>query len=109
MTEWTEWRPFPDPTNGGYLIAPFGPGCYELRYTDGRLMKPGASRNVAARMSSLLPAPLGTGGRKNATLRETVGANLHRIEYRTIACATRTDAFKLEAEMIAATRYEFPD
>jgi len=25
------WRSFPDPRQGGILVAPFGPGCYELR------------------------------------------------------------------------------
>lgn len=33
MTEsfWQEWRPFPDPTRGDYLFAPFGAGVYWLR------------------------------------------------------------------------------
>jgi hypothetical protein len=25
---WSEWRPFPDPRQGGMLTAPFGAGCY---------------------------------------------------------------------------------
>lgn len=30
---WQEWRPFPDPTYGDYLIASFGAGVYWLRDT----------------------------------------------------------------------------
>jgi len=29
--QWSEWRRFPDPRKLEFLIAPFGPGCYELR------------------------------------------------------------------------------
>ena len=25
--KWTDWKPFPDPTKGDFIIAPFGPGC----------------------------------------------------------------------------------
>jgi hypothetical protein len=32
MNEWSEWHRFPDPRKGELLIAPFGPGCYELRH-----------------------------------------------------------------------------
>jgi hypothetical protein len=32
-TKWTDWKPFPDPAKGDFIVAPFGPGCYELRDT----------------------------------------------------------------------------
>jgi hypothetical protein len=31
-SEWSDWLPFPDPKARGILQAPFGPGCYELRF-----------------------------------------------------------------------------
>jgi hypothetical protein len=27
-TKWTDWKPFPDPAKGDFIVAPFGPGCY---------------------------------------------------------------------------------
>jgi len=40
--KWSRWRPFPDPTKGGFIIAPFGPGCYELRLAgSGKLVRVG--------------------------------------------------------------------
>jgi hypothetical protein len=65
-TEWSEWRPFPDPRKSGILTAPFGAGCYELRHRDGRLVLFGTAGHVAYRMTSLLPKPFGSGHRSNA-------------------------------------------
>ena len=31
MGEWSDWLPFPDPRQAGYLNAPLGAGVYELR------------------------------------------------------------------------------
>src|SRR6266581_3841333 len=90
-TGWTKWRLFPDPRNREILIAPFGPGCYELR--NGRqLVLYGKSRNVAYRMTSLLPKNWGRSGRNNQEKLRYVFANLGRIKYRTLACATQSEA-----------------
>jgi hypothetical protein len=62
-TQSTDWKPFPDPTKGDFIVAPFGPGCYELRDTaSGKLVLFGSAGHVAYRMSSLHPsgAALGT-------------------------------------------------
>ena len=109
MPKWSPWRPFPDPRKHGILIAPFGPGVYELRRRDtGKLVLFGRGRNVASRVSSLLPIPLGTGTRNNAKKRAYVKRNLSRIEYRTRACATddesKTEERKLKAN---ANTYRF--
>src|SRR5262249_30626885 len=51
-TKWTNWRPFPDPAKGGLIVAPIGPGCYELRLGgSGRLVLFGSAGCVAYRMT----------------------------------------------------------
>ncbi|CAE6767441.1 hypothetical protein R70006_03785 [Paraburkholderia domus] len=106
MPDWSEWRAFPDPRNFGILVAPFGPGVYELRNED-VLVYCGSGGNVALRMSSLLPTPLGAGTRNNAPLRDYILRNLPRIEYRTLPCSTRTEATTREYELKQASTYLF--
>jgi hypothetical protein len=105
--EWSEWRKFPDPRKLENLIAPFGPGCYELR--DGaELILFGKGRSVAHRMASLLPEPHGCGTRNNSFKREYVFAHLGSIEYRTLPCASAEEADKSERELKAqAAKYKF--
>jgi len=108
-TEWSEWRLFPDPRKLGILVAPFGPGCYELRDGD-QLVLYGSSRNVAHRVSSLLPKDWGCGGRNNNSKQEYVFQNLGRIEYRTLACADVDQARHVEKQLQAKeSNYLFPD
>ena len=84
--DWTDWKPFPDPTKGELLTTPLGPGCYELRLKQSRrLVLFGSAGHVASRMTSLHPQ--GSGTRKNADKRKFVGEHLNQIEYRTIAAA----------------------
>ena len=102
MTEpvWEEWRPFPDPNSGDYLIAPFGAGVYWLRDTrNGEHIYIGESAQVAQRMTSLLPTPLGHGTRNNAELREFVAENVSHLEYRTTACSSKQEALVLEGQL----------
>ena len=69
----SKWLAFPDPRRYGEIRAPLGPGCYQLRRrSSGQLILFGKAGNVAARMSSLLPAPLGTGTRRNSRKRDYV-------------------------------------
>jgi len=81
-TGWSDWKSFPDPRKGEYLIAPFGSGVYQLRNTKvDKYVLFGRSDNVAYRMSSLLPKPFGKGTRKNEDKREYVLNNLGRGNY----------------------------
>jgi hypothetical protein len=106
-TEWSEWRPFPDPRRDGILSAPIGAGCYELRHRDERLILFGTSKNVAYRMASLLPAPWGAGGRSNADKRAYVLKHLEDIEYRTCAIATGKAAKVCEDELKLSCQHIF--
>jgi hypothetical protein len=82
---------------GGLLTAPFGPGVYEIRRRDTK--RPvcfGIGGHCPARMSSLLPAPHGSGSRDNSRKRRYILRNLKQIEYRTCACRTRAEAAMIE-------------
>jgi hypothetical protein len=103
---WSEWRSFPDPEHGGYLIAPTGPGCYELRH-NGKLILCGIGRSVAYRMSSLLPEPWGIGTRKNLEKRNYVGKHLREIEYRTRSFPNVAEAKAHEQVMLRPGVYLF--
>jgi hypothetical protein len=106
MREWSEWRPFPDPSKGGMLIAPFGAGCYELRNGE-RSVLYGTGGHAAHRMTSLLPPPLGAGTRKNKKKQKYVLENLISIEYRTIAFSTTREAAEYEASDLRSKRAEY--
>lgn len=107
MTEadWSEWRSFPDPRQQGILVAPFGPGVYVLRHrSNGQGVLFGQSSRVAARMMSLLPAPLGCGNRNNTEKRLYVLEHLADMEYRTLACPDRKAAKATEDRIKALRR-----
>ena len=109
MNRWNGWRQFPDPRVGGYLLAPFGPGVYELRnLSTGELILCGYSKNVANRMSSILPASLGTGARKNFHKKQYVLNHLAEIEYRTMACPDKDVALAAEKQLRSGKTYRFP-
>src|SRR5882762_10305237 len=99
--KWTSWRLFPDARRRGILVAPIGPGCYHLRRRDtGELVLFGQARNVARRMSSLLPYRAGGGGhRSNTRKRRYVKAHLEEIEYHTCACDNVKQARELESHL----------
>src|SRR5271166_5915214 len=105
-TQWTDWKPFPDPSKGGFITAPFGPGCYELRRADsGELVLFGSAGHVAYRMTSLLPS--GAGTRNNAGKRDYVRAHLAEIEYRVIALASRDAAKDFERGKLWSRRDQY--
>lgn len=100
--KWSKWRVFPDHRARGILVAPIGPGVYELKNkkTGEKVYEKvyiGESKNVAKRMTSLVPNPEGSGTRKNSLLRKFVKQNLSEITYRTVACITKEEAKRLES------------
>lgn len=106
---WTEWAAFPDPRKKEFLYAPMGPGVYELRWKDtGELVLHGSGKNCAYRMTSLLPATLGQGSRKNQGKRDYVMENLTQLEYRCCACDTEAEARSVEARLKLDATYRFP-
>ncbi len=99
---------FPDPGKGEYLSAPFGTGVYELRNRQtGELALFGSGKNLAYRMSSLLPAPFGAGTRNNTDKREYVRTHLANIEYRTKACLSNEEAKDEERDLRYENNYIF--
>jgi DNA integrity scanning protein DisA with diadenylate cyclase activity len=103
--KWTDWRPFPDPTKGDFITAPFGAGCYELRLSSGELVLFGSASNVAYRMCSLHPD--GAGTRNNSGKRAYIGDRLSQIEYRVIALANRKDARDFERHKLWSQRDQY--
>lgn len=89
-TGWSEWRTFPNPEKKEYIYAPYGAGVYQLRNRETQeFVLYGTGGNLAYRMSSLLPEPYGQGTRKNRGKREYVWKHIDKMEYRTIAFASK--------------------
>ena len=107
-TGWSNWKPFPDPRNGEYLNAPFGSGVYQLRNkrTDEFVLY-GTSKNVAYRMASLLPVPLGAGKRDNKDKPNYILNNIQDVEYRTISFIDNINAKQFESYIKDAEKYLF--
>lgn len=105
---WSSWRPFPNPTKGEYLCAPFGFGVYHLRRKDTKeYVLFGKGSHVAYRMSSLLPAPWGCGTRNNHEKREYVLRHIDQIEYQTVSFTERFAMDQCERELKNAHQYLF--
>ncbi len=106
--QWSSWSRFPDPRKNGILVAPFGPGCYEIRNGDQYVLF-GRGDNAALRMTSLLPEPLGSGKRNNSDKRSYVLGHVSTVEYRTLACASHEETVIEERKLRAnKNRYLFP-
>jgi hypothetical protein len=105
---WTEFSPFPSPLQNGYLFAPFGAGVYELMNVKTKeLVYVGEGGHLALRMTCLLPKPHRAGTRKNLPLRNYIFENLSNVHYRTLACADKTTAERIQDTMIATNKYIF--
>jgi len=109
---WSGWRPFPNPRKSQTLTAPIGPGLYELRRrSTGELILIGIGRNVAERMTSLLPHSRGgKGTRNNSRKRRFVARHTKDIQYRTCATRTRAEAVLFERRRLRLRTcdYRFP-
>lgn len=105
---WTDWKSFPDPREGEYLNAPFGSGVYQLRNRRiGKFVLFGTGKNLAYRMSSLLPEPFGAGIRKNRDKPNYVLDNIQDIEYRTISFIDNDEAKQFEQYIKHKEEYLF--
>lgn len=105
---WSEWRIFPDPREGEYLVAPFGFGVYQLKNSkinDFTIF--GRSKNLAYRMSSLLPTHLGASGRNNEEKKKYVLSNIENIEYRTVAFTSEKEMKDCERELRQLNIHKF--
>ena len=109
MAEWSEWKSYPDPRKGEVLVAPLGPGVYQVRnrVTRQKVLF-GIGGKCAKRMRSLLPAPLGSGTRNNAAKREYMLRNLADLDYRCLTCETREEAAEVERAIPDRREYLFP-
>lgn len=104
----SDWLPFPDPRAGGILHAPYGPGVYQIRNRQtGQLILFGSSKRLAWRMCSLLPEPLGCGGRDNNDKRNYVLEHLADLDYRCWTCESEDAAKSKERELKRAETYLF--
>lgn len=107
-TGWSNWKSFPDPRKGDYLIAPLGSGVYQLRNTKcDKYVLFGTGKHLAHRMTSLLPKPFGTGTRNNEDKRRYILNNLQDIEYRTISFIESNDAKRFESYIKSVEQYLF--
>ena len=106
--DWSEWRNFPDPRIGNYLIAPFGFGLYQLRnIKSNEYILFGIGNNCAYRISSLLPRPLGQGTRNNNFKRIYVLQNISDLQYRTISFLSKEKMSKSEKEIKKLKLHKF--
>ncbi len=97
---WTEWKSFPDPRQQEYLFTPFGYGVYQFyNKMEKQYVLFGRGNNLAYRMTSLLPKPLGQGRRNNRNKRNYVLDNIKNIQYRTIPFATETEMKLFEKKL----------
>ena len=107
-TGWSNWKSFPDPRKGDYLIAPLGSGVYQLRNRkNNKYVLFGRSNFLAYRMTSLLPKPFGEGTRNNKNKQIYVLNNLQDIEYRTISFIENNDAKRFESYIKSVEQYLF--
>lgn len=103
MSNWSEWKRFPDPARGDHIEAPIGPGLYEVRYmSSGGLFGFAAADNVAQTLAGLPEKP--------GFLRSLFGKRepmpLYDLEYRTCATPTRELA-RITAERMVGRRDAF--
>lgn len=106
---WTGWEKFPDPRKGEYLSAPLGCGVYQLRNNTihDEYVLFGRGKNLAYRMTSLLPAPYCCATRNNQKKRVYVLDHIDDIEYRTIAFLSENEMKRCEKELKSYKIHKF--
>ena len=98
----------PAPEQCRFIIAPEGPGVYQLRNrkTNEQVLF-GIGKECRKRMKSLFPAPFGTGKRNNGEKRNYILQNWQHIDYRTCSTATREEAKAIEDVLKAQQNHIF--
>ena len=100
LTEWSKWRPMPEPKSCRSIDGPDCPGVYQIRDIKLKILVLfGISKHCRKRMKSFFPAPYGTGKRNNACKREYVLRNWRNLEYRTTPTENREIAKSIEDEL----------
>ena len=108
MQKWTDWKPMPSPETCRTIVAPSGPGVYQIRdKTTKQLIQFGIGVECQKRMKSLFPEPYGVGRRNNSNKRSHILMNWKQLEYRTMATNTREEAVLIERELKAANNHLF--
>ena len=105
MQTWSNWKRFPDAQSGGMVEAPIGPGVYEVRHAEtGELIAFGHAGNVANAISELKVH--GTGSPWKRLFRKNGALEVHDLEYRTCATASRAEA-KVAAQRLIGLRQSY--
>jgi hypothetical protein len=103
---WSSWKRFPNALNGDSVEAPIGPGVYEVRHTpSGSVVAFGHAANVANALAEL---KVDGGGNSWTRLfrRDSMTPQVHELEYRTCAAASRAEA-KVVAERMKKLRSSY--
>lgn len=105
---WSNWKLFPDPRRKDYLSAPFGFGVYQLynKKTKEYVLF-GRGKNLAFRITTMLPKPLGQGTRNNNNKKTYVLKNIEHIQYRTIPLENEKQCRNLEKNLKALNIHIF--
>ncbi len=102
VSSWVNWKPYPNPDNGGHIDAPIGPGVFEVRHTGtGEQIAFAHSGNVAQTLAVLMPRP--ARGLRVLFARKRPRYRNEDLEYRTCA-ATSLDEARAMAERLRGRR-----
>lgn len=105
VSSWVDWKPFPNPDNGGHIDAPIGPGVFEVRHTGtGEQIAFAHSPNVAQSLAIFLPRP--ASGLRLLFARKRPQYRSDELEYRTCA-ATSVEEARAMAERLRGRREAF--
>jgi len=98
ISRWSDWRRFPRAHRGDNIVAPIGPGIYEIRTAStGALFRFGVTENIAQTLASLSPKPRASF--RSWFFRADRNA-IPDLEYRTCATSTKAEAKAAAAGMI---------
>ena len=100
MSEWSNWKPFPEPMKLKDISVPAEPGVYQLKnQKTSEYVLFGIGKDLRKRMKSLYPQPYGIGTRNNVNKRIYVLENWKNIEFRYMRTETRKEAAIIEQKL----------